>query len=175
MRYGLSPRRLRDVVAAQLTQYEKLCGAYETVKRNNPEALNNLGLTAERKRSAESYLLHTVSPKFSRDVVQATARALFANNLNDLNRLAALVAMNLASTESIQPGFGGNYNLIDRLLQLSEADVHLNTRVTQDQPIWPWTILSYRHRPNPPRSFINRRSRRLRCRDHRYPSSRSRE
>lgn len=131
-RYGLSPRRLRDLVAERLAQFQKLYGASQTVNRNIPEALENLGLTAEQIHSAANYLLNSsVSSEYSRDVVQATARAWFAHDLDDLNGLAALVAMNPADTDFIQPVIGGNYILIDRLFKLSGAELHLNTRVTQ--------------------------------------------
>jgi len=109
-RYGLSPCRLRDWVARQLPQFQRLCGASETVNRNIPEALKNLGLSAESKQSAESYLRNRISPKFSREAIQATARALFAKDLNELNGLAALVAMNPADTDFVRPVLGGNYN-----------------------------------------------------------------
>jgi len=130
-RYGLSPCRLRDWVARQLPQFQRLCGASETVNRNIPEALKNLGLSAESKQSAESYLRNRISPKFSREAIQATARALFAKDLNELNGLAALVAMNPADTDFVRPVLGGNYNLIYRLLKLSEAKLHLKTQVTK--------------------------------------------
>lgn len=79
--------------------------------------------------SAANYLRNnSISSAFSKDVVQATARAWFAHDLDDLNGLAALVAMNPADTDSI---YVGNHMLIYRLLKLSEAEVHLNTHVTQ--------------------------------------------
>jgi prenylcysteine oxidase / farnesylcysteine lyase len=93
---------------------------------------SNLGLTAGRKQLAESYLsANGISTDFSREVVQATARAWFAHDLNDLNGLAALVAMNPADDNFLQPMIGGNHQLIDRLLKLSGAQMHLNTRVTK--------------------------------------------
>jgi len=128
-RYGLSPRRLHDLVAEKLPQIKKLCGASQTVNRNIPETLDMLGLTAEQMHSAANYLRNnSISSDFSKDVVQATARAWFAHDLEDLNGLAALVAMNPADTDSI---YVGNHKLTYRLLKLSEAEIHLNTRVTQ--------------------------------------------
>ena len=103
-RYGISPGRLRYLVSTMLPQFQNLCGAYETLQRNLSQTLDNLGLTAERKQSAERYLsTKGISTDFPRDVVQATARARFAHDLSDLNGLAALVAMNQLMTTFYSP------------------------------------------------------------------------
>ncbi|KAI9847633.1 MAG: hypothetical protein M1837_002207 [Sclerophora amabilis] len=131
-RYGLSPRRLLDLVKTRLPQYQRLAGAYETVTPNLPEALDNLGLTAAYAQSADHYLLNnSVSLEYAKEVVQATTRAWLGHDLNELNGLAALVAMNTAETDSIQSVIGGNQKLIERLLKLSGAHLHLNTRATK--------------------------------------------
>lgn len=128
----MAPLRLQKLLAAKLPQFQKLCGAYETVNPNIPETLDKLGLTAECNQSAERYLLNNgISPEFLKEVVHATTRAWLADDLEDLNGLAALEAMNPADTDYIQPFRGGNYNLVYRLLKLSEVKVRLNTRVSR--------------------------------------------
>lgn len=131
-RYGLSPRRLQNLVAERLPRLQQLCGASRYANRNISQALEYLGLEAEQTQSAANYLLNNrISSDFSRDIVEATARAWVAHDLDDINGLAALVAMNPADVDFVQSTSGGNYALIDRLLKLSGADLHLNARVTQ--------------------------------------------
>ena len=132
-RYGLSVHRFRNWMAKQLPQLQRLLDAYETINRNIPKALDKLGLTAEQRNCAQNCLDNLTSPEFSREIIQATTRAWYAQDLTDLNGLAALVAMNPAVTDSVQPTFGGNYKLVDRLIKLSNIDLHLNSTVTKIQ------------------------------------------
>jgi Prenylcysteine lyase/NAD(P)-binding Rossmann-like domain len=131
-RYGLSPRRLRDLVAAKHPQIGRLFGRFEYQYRTLPEFLHYLGLRTEHHTSAEEYLLkEEISSAFSMEVVEATTRAWFARDLDDLNALSALVAMNPSKTDFLWDSIGGNYRLIYRMLKLSEAEIHLNSRVAR--------------------------------------------
>ena len=90
-RYGLSPRRLRGLVATRLPQTQKLYGAWETVTSNLSKSLSTLGLTDEYKQSAGSYpSSRSIPAEFSRDIVEAAART---HDLHHLNSMSALIAM----------------------------------------------------------------------------------
>ncbi|KAI9749030.1 MAG: hypothetical protein M4579_007032 [Chaenotheca gracillima] len=130
--YGLSPARLKRLVETKIPQFKAVAGARQYLTRNLPESLDDHGLSMEYKQSAEQYLFnHSISPNYSREVIQATTRAWFGHDLHEINGLAGLVAMNAAETDEIMPTLGGMYSLIDRQLKLSGANLHLNSRVTK--------------------------------------------
>ena len=129
-KYGRSVHRLCKWITVKLPPFQRLLGASETVNRNVAEVIDQLGLTAEKNTHAQSYLRDLISPNYTRDVVEATARAWFAQDLAALNGLAVLAAMNPAPTTSIS---GGNYKLIDRLIKLSDVNLRLSNTVTKIQ------------------------------------------
>jgi hypothetical protein len=65
------------------------------------------------------------------DIIQPTVRALYNRDLNDLNGLSALLAMNPAISYRLARRSKGLNELSYRLLRLSEAHIQLNSRVTK--------------------------------------------
>ena len=130
-RYGFSVNNMRNWISEKLPLFQRLLGRWEYVNRNIPEDIENLGLTAELKSNAWSFLQDLTSPEFSREVVQPTTRAWFGQNLATMHGLAALAAINPAATNSVMSG--GNHKLIERLIKLSDVDLHLNSTVTKIQ------------------------------------------
>lgn len=127
--YGFSVNNMRKWLSEKLPLFRRLLGRWEYVNRNIPGDIENLGLTAELKSNAWSFLQNLTSPEFAREIVQATTRAWFGQNLVTMHGLAALAAMNPAAIDSVISG--GNYKLIERLIKLSDIDPHLNSTVTK--------------------------------------------
>jgi protoporphyrinogen oxidase len=99
---------------------------------NLPDAIRQVGLEEESKRSASDYLIdYGIPPEILYDVVQPTARAVFVHNLGDLNALSALIAMNPADLYHIDKGPRGNSELVFRLIRLSESRTQLNAQVSK--------------------------------------------
>ena len=130
-RYRFSVNNMRKWVSEKLPLFQRLLGRWEYANRNIPGEIENLGLTAERKSNAWSFLQNLTSPEFSRKIVQAITRAWFGQNLATMHGLAALAAINPAATDSVLNG--GNLKLIERLIKLSDVDLHLNSTVTKIQ------------------------------------------
>ena len=128
-RYGLSINDMRKWLSEKLPLFRRLLGRWEYANRSIPEDIENLGLTAELKSDAWSFLQNLTSPEFSREIVQAITRAWFGQNLATIHGLAALAAINPAPTDSVING--GNHKLIERLIKLSDVDLHLNSTVTK--------------------------------------------
>ena len=84
-KYGRSVHRLCNLITVKLPPFQRLLGALETVNRNVAQVIDQLGLTAEKNTHAQSYLRDLISPNYIRDVVEATARAWFAQDLAALN------------------------------------------------------------------------------------------
>ena len=94
-KYGRSPYRLQNLLETQLPRFRQLYAEYAFHDSNLSWAIEFAGLTAESTQTADEYLLSNgISAEFSKDIIQATARALFAHDLADLNGLSALIAMN---------------------------------------------------------------------------------
>ena len=131
-KYGTSPRNLQRLIEDKLPQYRQLYGDFDYVNPNLPDMIRRRGLIVESEQSAEDYLLgNGISSSYLNDIIQPTVRASCAHDLNDLNGLSALVAMNPARTYQINSNSKGFNEFPYRLLRLSEAHVHLNSRVTQ--------------------------------------------
>ena len=130
-RYGLSVNNMRKWLSEKLPLFQRLLGRWEYANRSIPEDIEKLGLTAELKTDAWSFLQNLTSPDFSREIVQATTRAWYGQNLATMHGLAALAAINPAPTDSVING--GNHKLIERLIRLSDIDLHLDSIVTKIQ------------------------------------------
>ncbi len=130
-KYGFSVIHMRQWLSEKLPIFQRLVGRWEYATRNIPRDIEKLGLTAELKSNAWSFLQNLTSPDFSREIVQAVTRAWFGQNLATMHSLAALAASNPAATDSVMNG--GNHNLIERLIKLSDVDLHLNSTVTKIQ------------------------------------------
>lgn len=130
-RYGLSVNNMRRWLSEKFPLFQRLLGRWEYANRSIPEDIEKLGLTAELKSDAWSSFQNLTSPEFSREIVHAITRAWFGQNLATMHGLAALAAVNPAPTESVING--GNRKLIERLIKLSDVDLHLNSTVTKIQ------------------------------------------
>ena len=128
-RYGLSVNNMRKWLSEKLPLFQRLLGRWEYANRSIPKDIEKLGLTAELKNDAWSFLQNLTSPEFSREIVQAITRAWFGQNLATMHGLAALAAINPAPTDSLING--GNHKLIERLIKLSDVDLQLNSTVTK--------------------------------------------
>jgi glycine/D-amino acid oxidase-like deaminating enzyme len=131
-KYGTSPYRLRKLLEDKLPRFRELYGEHSYINPNLLDVIQRLGLAAESEQSAEDYLLENgISAEFLQDIIQPTVRASYAHDLGDLNGLSALVAMNPSAVYRIGSGPRGNWELVLRLLRLSEAQILLNSRVTK--------------------------------------------
>ncbi len=130
-RYGFAVNHMRKWLSEKLLLFQRLLARWEYADRNIPADIEHLGLTAELKSNAWSFLQNLTLPEFSREVVLATTRAWLGQNLATMHGLAALAAMNPAATNSLMNG--GNHKLIERLVKLADVDLHLNSTVTKIQ------------------------------------------
>jgi hypothetical protein len=131
-KYGTSPYGLRRLLKDKLPRFRELYGERSYINQNLLDVIQRLGLVAESEQSAKDYLLENgISAEFSEEIIQPTARAFYAHNLGNLNRLSALVAMNPLAVYRIGSSPRGNWELVHRLLCLSEAQIRLNSRVTK--------------------------------------------
>ncbi|KAL9598125.1 MAG: hypothetical protein Q9219_004681 [cf. Caloplaca sp. 3 TL-2023] len=140
-RYGVSVNKIRTWLLHQLPRYRRLLGRWEYIDRHVPEEVHNKGLTPELESNAANLLSNFTSQDFIHEVVQATTRAWLGQDPGTMRGLGALAAMNPAATESFTNG--GTRTLVERLIKLSDATLHLNTHVKKIQKS-PTTANKYR-------------------------------
>ena len=84
--------------------------------------LEDVGLDGLILVSAENYLQNlSVGRYFQSDFVQPCTRARFSQNLAGVRGFSSLIAAEVPKTTSIDRG---NTRLIERMIKLSEADLH---------------------------------------------------
>lgn len=128
-KYGLAPFRTQALAKKVI---EELRASFE---------IDNLGLNLHsntvphanieeaNSTTAEAYLeKHNILPPFSTEIIQASTRKRYAQNLATLHGLAAMMAMNTENTTSVK---GGNWRLFSEMVNASKAYLNLNSQVTQ--------------------------------------------
>ena len=128
LRYGVSVYKIRKWLTEKLPLCQSLLG-YEYNDRNIRRDIERLGLTAELRNDAWSIIQNLTTPRFANEVLQATTRAWNGQDLAMMHGLAALQVINPAETDSMLNG--GNIQLIERLIKLSDADLQLQKAVTK--------------------------------------------
>ena len=67
-----------------------------------------------------------VSPKFSREIIEAATRVNYAQNLDEIHALEGTVSMAASGASSVK---GGNFQIFKHFLGHSGANVFLNSSV----------------------------------------------
>ena len=126
-RYGSSLTKIRDSV---LDIADKFSGfAYFQAFMNLQENLSEiLGFDIIQPMPQCVFQRRGVSAEFINEVIRAESRYRHARDLDEVNVLSALLALRSDSNVAV---YGGNQRLPHRMLKIAEADVRLNTRVTQ--------------------------------------------
>lgn len=126
-KYGLSPIRLqslqKDIIGRFLRLYDDyfpfpdLTAAAE--EANLLDATGTIGYDFLNAAGAAG--------SFASDIVQASTRVNYAQNLGAIHGLEALVCM---STDGAMSVAGGNWQIFDHMIKKSGANLHLNTTVS---------------------------------------------
>lgn len=126
-RYGSSLTKVRDSV---LDIADKFSGfAYFQAFMNLQETLSEIfGFGIIQSMPECVFQRRGVSAEFINEVIRAESRHRHARDLDEVNVLSALLALRSDSNVAV---YGGNQRLPHRMLKIAEADVRLNTRVTQ--------------------------------------------
>jgi prenylcysteine oxidase/farnesylcysteine lyase len=131
-KYGLSPRRMVNLVTENLPKFNSFLAPNTYASSRVAERLVEVGLLSEVTTSAKDYLSNSsISNEYAKLFVQATTRAWSGQDLENINALTAITAMNPASLNSVQIKLGGNINIVERLLKLSNAELRLDANITR--------------------------------------------
>lgn len=128
-RYGLAPLRtqnlMKSIVGRFLRLYEEPIFPFQSLT----EAAVTLGLiNATASPGADFLQRNQISDLFARDIIQASTRVNYGQNLPLIHGLESMVCMATDGAVSID---GGNWRIFDGAVQASRADVRVNTTVTE--------------------------------------------
>ena len=127
-KYGLAPiktmRLMRSVVGKFLAMYEEPYFPFESLT----QVAQDVGLLAVTAATGEQYLEESgITGSFGSDIVQASTRVNYAQNLNYIHGLEAMVCMAAENAVSVR---GGNWQVFDRMIAAVNATTVLETAVT---------------------------------------------
>lgn len=127
-RYGLSPiwtqNLMKKTVNKFLQLYEEPLFPFQSLTA----AAASVGLLDTTSTTGAAFLKkNDVSPGFSREVIQASTRVNYGQNLPLIHGLESMVCMATDGAMSVE---GGNWQIFDGMLKSAQANVLLNHTVT---------------------------------------------
>ncbi|CAF9936452.1 hypothetical protein IMSHALPRED_010761 [Imshaugia aleurites] len=127
-KYGLAPIRtqqlMKKTVGAFLQMYEEPHFPFQDLS----QTAYDLGLTEATAATGEEFLqANGIQGLFGTDIIQASTRVNYAQNIDKIHGLESMVCMATDGAMSIQ---GGNWQIFDGMLKASRANVLLNTSVS---------------------------------------------
>lgn len=127
-KYGLAPIRTQQLVKKTIGAFLKMYDEPHFPFKDLSQTVYNVDLTQATAATGEQFLLASgITGQFGTDIVQASTRVNYAQNLDEIHGLESLVCMSTGGAMSIQ---GGNWQIFDGMLKASEAKLLLNTSVS---------------------------------------------
>ncbi|OJJ51397.1 hypothetical protein ASPZODRAFT_138495 [Penicilliopsis zonata CBS 506.65] len=126
-RYGLAPVRAQTLMKTTVGKFLRLYEEPLFPFKSLTAAAAEVGLLDTTSVTGEVFLEeNSVSPKFSREIIQASTRVNYGQNLPVIHGLEAMVCMATDGAMAIQ---GGNWQIFAGMLSASEANVRLESTV----------------------------------------------
>lgn len=127
-RYGLAPIRTRNLMKDTVNRFVKLYQPPYFPFSSLSAAAVELGLNrATAATGAEFLKANGISEDFSREIIQASTRVNYGQNLALIHGLETMVCMATDGAVSVE---NGNWQIFAAMLNSSRANVNLNTAVT---------------------------------------------
>ncbi|OOQ86542.1 putative prenylcysteine lyase [Penicillium brasilianum] len=127
-RYGMAPLRtqnlMKDIVGKFLRLYEEPLFPFQSLS----EAAAAVGLLNATASTGDEFLaMNSIPSLFSREIIQASTRVNYGQNLGLIHGLESMVCMATDGAVSID---GGNWRIFDGAVKAAKADIRLDTTVT---------------------------------------------
>ena len=127
-KYGLAPIRTQNLMKQTVGNFLKMYEEPHFPFRDLSQTAYDLGLTAATAATGEEFLQkNSIQPPFSTDIIQASTRVNYAQNIDKIHGLETMVCM---ATDGAMQIRGGNWQIFAGMLEASGAHVLLNTSVT---------------------------------------------
>ncbi|KAI9875864.1 MAG: hypothetical protein M1830_007889 [Pleopsidium flavum] len=128
-KYGLAPVRTQNLMKETVGKFLKMYEEPHFPFRSLSQVTNDLGLTVVTGATGEQLLKeHNIGSPFSTDIIQASTRVNYGQNLGLIHGLETMVCM---ATDGAMAVKGGNWKIFDEMLKAASAHVQLNTRVVE--------------------------------------------
>ncbi|CAK4032297.1 prenylcysteine lyase [Lecanosticta acicola] len=137
-RYGTAPVKTQSLMKKTLSKFMKLYEEPYFPFKSLTQAAQEVELLAVTAATGEQYMRENgIGGLFGKEVVQASTRVNYAQNLEYIHGLEAMVCM---ATDGAMAVEGGNWQIFDAMVRNSGANVKLDTVVGG---IWPQNQGSY--------------------------------
>nr|POE48784.1 farnesylcysteine lyase [Quercus suber] len=128
-KYGLAPIRTINLMKATVVKFSKMYTTPIFPFTSLGQAVQDVGLLPVTASTGEQYMLENgITGAFGHDVVQASTRVNYAQNLNRIHGLEAMVCM---ATDGAMAVAGGNWQIFEQMVLASRATILLETAVTE--------------------------------------------
>lgn len=129
-KYGISPFRsmklMRSTVDSFLQMYDEPIFPWN---EGLSEAAAAAGLLNATSSTGKQYLnANGIADGFAKDIIQASTRVNYAQNLEYIHGLETMVCM---ATDGAMSVAGGNWQIFDGMLNASGADIYLDSKVDE--------------------------------------------
>lgn len=116
---------MKKTVGTFLRMYEEPYFPFRSLS----ETADDLGLTKMTGVTGAQLLeANRIGSLFSTEIIQASTRVNYAQNLDQIHGLETMVCMAIDGPMSVQ---GGNWQIFDGMIKVSQAHLRLNTSVTE--------------------------------------------
>jgi prenylcysteine oxidase / farnesylcysteine lyase len=128
-RYGWAPVRTNNLMKAVVAKFTQMYDKPQFPWQSLSQAAYDLGLVAVTASTGEQYAQeHNIGELFRREIIQASTRVNYAQNLPHIHGLEAMVCMATDGAMAIQ---GGNWHIFDNMIRAASARLRLNTAVSK--------------------------------------------
>ncbi|KXS99992.1 hypothetical protein AC579_3028 [Pseudocercospora musae] len=137
-KYGLAPIKTQRLMKSVVGKFLKMYNSHQDTEepgvfpfKSLTQAAQDVGLLAVTAATGEQFMRENgITGSFGKDVVQASTRVNYAQNLKYIHGLEAMVCM---ATEGAMAVEGGNWRIFEKMVQTSGAALHLETGVKEIQ------------------------------------------
>ncbi|KAL3462999.1 hypothetical protein BJX64DRAFT_258006 [Aspergillus heterothallicus] len=127
-RYGLAPVRTQNLMKSTVNKFLRLYNEPMFPFQSLTAAAASVGLLDSTSTPGATFLTkNNVSPGFARELIQASTRVNYGQNLPLIHGLETMVCMATDGAVAIE---GGNWRIFDGMLKSAQADVRLNHTVS---------------------------------------------
>ncbi|KAI5202888.1 putative prenylcysteine lyase [Aureobasidium subglaciale] len=128
-KYGLAPLKTVNLMKATVGKFLKMYDEPYFPWKSLSQVAYDLGLTDATAFTGEQFLeKNGIGKQFAQDIIQASTRVNYAQNLPLIHGLESMVCM---ATDGAQAIEGGNWQIFSHMLAAADANVHLNTAVVK--------------------------------------------
>ncbi|KAL8936323.1 MAG: hypothetical protein Q9216_004986, partial [Gyalolechia sp. 2 TL-2023] len=127
-KYGFSPIRTQNLMKKTVGSFLKMYQPPYFPFNSISDTASDLDLLSATAVTGQEFLkANSISEHFAHDIIQASTRVNYAQNLDQIHGLETMVCMAIEGAMSVQ---GGNWRIFDNMIKYSGANLLLNSSVT---------------------------------------------